>query len=109
MSLAMTFNALVRWRISVTNGRRMSSVLGMSNLPVQVAETDVPQPDVIQHLAFHVAANASGDHPVDQLAIAGLHQLISGEVRKLATLAVGENSQHLLVEFLVDMAIQRSA
>src|SRR3954464_12164026 len=98
MSLAMTFNALVRWRISVANGRRTSSVLGMSNLPVQVAETDVPQPDVVQHLAFHVAANAGGDDPVDQLAIAGLHQFIRREVCKLAALAVRQNGQHLLVE-----------
>ena len=29
ISLAMTFKALVRWRISVANGRRISSVLGI--------------------------------------------------------------------------------
>ena len=31
----------------------------------------MPQPDIIQHVAFDVAANARGNHPIDQLAIAG--------------------------------------
>ena len=46
----------------------------------------MPEPDVVQHLAFDVAANAGGDDPVDQLAIAGLHQLVGSEFRELAAL-----------------------
>src|SRR6187431_2541203 len=109
MSLAMTFRALVRWRISPANGRRMSLVSGISKLPVEIAETDMPKPDIIEHAAFHVTANSGGDHPVDQLAVAGVHQVVGRELRELRALATLQDRQHVLVERLIDMSIERRA
>src|SRR5262245_29299727 len=103
MSLAMTLSALVRWRISVANGCRISSVPGISQDPVEITKADMPQPDVIQHLALDVATDAGGDHPVDQFAVARLHQIVGREFRELAAASARQNVQHLLVEGLVDV------
>src|SRR6185295_13911907 len=98
MSLAMTFSALVRCRISPANGRRMSLVSGISNLPIEIAETDVPEPNIVEHTTFDVAANSGGDHPIDQLAVAGIHQFVRRELRELAALPALQDRQHVLVE-----------
>src|ERR1700741_1194858 len=87
MSLAMMLSALVRCRVSATNGRRISSVPGISHLPIEIAEADVPQPDVVEHMGFHVAADARRDGPVHQLAVAGLQELVGRELSELAALA----------------------
>src|SRR5262245_47819290 len=107
MSLAMTFNELVRCRISPANGRRMSLVSGISNLPVEIAEPDVPKPDIVEHATSDIAANAGRNHPIDQFAVAGVHQLVGRELRKLAALPALQDRQHVLVEGFVDVPIKR--
>src|SRR5262245_21682489 len=109
MSLAMMLSALVRCRVSATKGRRISSVPGISHLPVEIAEADVPEPDVIDHMGFDIAANAGGDGPVHQLAIAGLQEFVGTEFRELAAFAAREDREHVLVELLVHMAVERRA
>src|SRR5712675_1054096 len=106
MSLAMLFNWLVRWRMSLTNGRRISLV-SISQLPIEVAQADVPQPDVVDHVGLPVADDAGGDDPVHELAVAGIHQVVGGVLRELAALPAGEDREDVPVELLVDMPVER--
>ena len=67
----------------------------------------MPQPNVVQHVAFDVAANSGGNHPVDQLAIAGMHQIVRREFRELAALSARQQRQDVLVERLIDVTVER--
>src|SRR5262245_976282 len=101
MSLAMMLSWLVRCRMSVANGLRISLVPGISKLPVQVTKPDVPEADVIEHVRLPVADHAGGDDPVHELAIPRLHQVVRGELREFSPASRRERRQHVAVEVLI--------